>query len=64
MLVATASPVNNNNNPPSYIVAATTTTTATTSTGLYSGTDPTTNPNAPQILSDVKLICSQKKKVC
>jgi len=46
-------------NTPSYIVAASTNTTTVTS--------PTIEPtsiNTPQALSDIKLICIQRKKVC
>ncbi|CAF1260158.1 unnamed protein product [Rotaria sordida] len=57
MFVATSSTLNNNH-PPSYIVAATTTTTATTNIGI----DPTTSSTTPQTLSDIKLICFQRKK--
>ncbi|CAF1532857.1 unnamed protein product, partial [Rotaria sordida] len=56
MFVATSSTLNNNH-PPSYIVAATTTT-ATTNIGI----DPTTSSTTPQTLSDIKLICFQRKK--
>ncbi len=59
MFVATSSTINNNNHPPSYIVASTTTTTTTTTA---SGIDTTNNTNA-QTLSDIKLICIQRKKV-
>jgi hypothetical protein len=61
MFVATSSTLNNNNNnhPSSYIVAA-----ATTSPTINNGIDTATNNATPQTLSDIKLICSQRKKVC
>jgi hypothetical protein len=56
MFVTTPSTLNNNH-PPSYIIAAPTNTTTN------GGIEPTNN-NTPQILSDIKLICIQRKKVC
>ncbi|CAF0956358.1 unnamed protein product [Adineta steineri] len=68
MFVTTSSTVNNNH-PPSYIVAtaSTTTTTTTTNSGIETTTTAattttTTNSNTPQTLSDIKLICTQRKK--
>ncbi|CAF3652612.1 unnamed protein product [Rotaria socialis] len=54
-----AAPISNNNHPPSYIVAATTTITATTTNAVI---DSPTNNNNSQTLSDIKLICAQRKK--
>ena len=67
MFVAT-SPTNTNH-PSSYIVAASPTTTAppigsTTNPPIDSTTTATATNNAtPQTLSDIKLICTQRKKV-
>ncbi|CAF3782564.1 unnamed protein product [Rotaria sp. Silwood1] len=57
MFVATSSTLNNSH-PPSYIVAATTTTATNTNNGI----DPTTTNTTPQTLSDIKIICIQRKK--
>ncbi|CAF1475169.1 unnamed protein product, partial [Adineta ricciae] len=50
---------NNNIHPSSYIVATPTTVTATTNATLETTT---TNATTPQTLSDIKLICTQRKK--
>jgi hypothetical protein len=61
MFVATSSPVINTH-PPSYIVAAATTT--TTPATINGGIDTTNTNTTTPALSDIKLICTQRKKVC
>lgn len=66
-MFVTTSATPNNNQPPSYIVAATTATAPTTPTATTATTgsiDATSSSTAPQILSDIQLICMQRKKVC
>lgn len=60
MFVTTSSTVNNNNHPPSYIVAAATNLATTANNGI----DAAANNSTSQTLSDIKLICLQRKKVC
>ncbi len=64
MFVATSS-TSNTSHPSSYIVAANTMTAPPPppTTTMNTGMDTATNNGTPQTLSDIKLICTQRKKV-